>query len=80
MSLQLCIVARIILVSTDLFYKAVQEAAVGQTKYDCDPVKVLSRVLQVWTEHMNLISQLDKWKVVGKLICFDGSGFMYTMC
>lgn len=66
LSVQLCLVSRVILISSELFYKAIQEASVGQTKYDCDPDKVLARVLHVWTEQMNLVTQVERWKVVGK--------------
>ncbi|XP_045450077.1 importin-11 [Melitaea cinxia] len=65
LSVKLCLLSRVILLSTDLFYKAIQEASVGLVEYDSDPVKVLSRLLQVWTEKMNLVTQVERWKVVG---------------
>ncbi|KAM3965537.1 importin beta11 isoform 2-T2 [Aphomia sociella] len=64
-SVQLSLVSRVILLSSDLFYKAIQEASNGLVEYDSDPVKVLSRFLHVWTEKMNLITRLKRWKVVG---------------
>lgn len=64
-SVQLCLISRVILISTDLFYKAVQEAAAGLPECDSDPVKVLDGLLHVWTEKMNLITQVERWKVVG---------------
>ncbi|XP_013200822.1 importin-11 [Amyelois transitella] len=65
LSVQLSLVSRVILLSSDLFYKAVQEAAASLTEYDHDPGKVLNRLLQVWTENMNLVTQVERWKVVG---------------
>ncbi|CAH2049110.1 unnamed protein product, partial [Iphiclides podalirius] len=65
LSVQLCLLSRVILLSSDLFYKAVQEAAAGLAEYDSDPAKVLARVLHVWTEKMNLVTQVERWKVVG---------------
>ncbi|XP_037292335.1 importin-11 isoform X1 [Manduca sexta] len=65
LSVQLCLLSRVILLSTDFFYKAVQEAANGLTQYDSDPEKVLNKVLQVWTEKMNLVTQVERSKVVG---------------
>ncbi|CAH2087628.1 unnamed protein product [Euphydryas editha] len=65
LSVKLCLLSRVILLSTDLFYKAVQEASVGLVEYDSDPAKVLSRLLHVWTEKMNLVTQVERWKVVG---------------
>ncbi|XP_075979349.1 importin beta11 [Anticarsia gemmatalis] len=65
LSVQLSLVSRVILLSTDLFYKAVQEASNGVAEYDSDPAKVLNRLLHVWTEKMNLITQVERWKVVG---------------
>ncbi|KPJ14447.1 Importin-11 [Papilio machaon] len=65
LSVQLCLLSRVILLSSDLFYKAVQEAANGLTEYDSDPAKVLNKVLHVWTEKMNLVTQVERWKVVG---------------
>lgn len=43
LSVQLCLVSRVILLSSDLFYKAIQEASVGLVEYDSDPAKVLNR-------------------------------------
>ncbi|XP_059060913.1 importin-11 [Achroia grisella] len=65
LSVQLCLVSRVILLSSDLFYKAIQEASNGLVEYDSDPVKVLTRFLHVWTEKMNLVTQVERWKVVG---------------
>lgn len=65
LSVRLCLVSRVILRSTDLFYKAVQEASNGYVEYDSDPDKVLNRLLHVWTEKMNLVTQVERWKVVG---------------
>ncbi|CAK1580830.1 unnamed protein product [Parnassius mnemosyne] len=65
LSVQLCLLSRVILLSSDLFYKAIEEAAHGLVEYDSDPVKVLNRVLHVWTEKMNLVTQVERWKVVG---------------
>ncbi|XP_013170004.1 PREDICTED: importin-11 [Papilio xuthus] len=65
LSVQLCLLSRVILLSSDLFYKAVQEAANGLPEYNSDPAKVLNRVLHVWTEKMNLVTQVERWKVVG---------------
>ncbi|XP_052752176.1 importin-11 isoform X2 [Galleria mellonella] len=65
LSVQLCLVSRVILLSSDLFYKAIQEASNGLVEYDSDPVKVLNRFLHVWTEKMNLVTQVERWKVVG---------------
>ncbi|XP_039758405.1 importin-11 isoform X2 [Pararge aegeria] len=65
LSVRLCLLSRVILLSSDLFYKAVQEASVGLAEYDSDPAKVLSRLLHVWTEKMNLVTQVERWKVIG---------------
>ncbi|XP_026326182.1 importin-11 [Hyposmocoma kahamanoa] len=65
LSVQLCLLSRVILISSDLFYKVVQEASNGVTEYDSDPAKVLNRILHVWTEKMNLVTQVERWKVVG---------------
>ncbi|CAH0718140.1 unnamed protein product, partial [Brenthis ino] len=65
LAVQLCLLSRVILLSSDLFYKAIQEASAGLAEYDSDPAKVLSRVLHVWTERMNLVTQVERWKVVG---------------
>ncbi|XP_069360419.1 importin-11-like [Maniola hyperantus] len=65
LSVQLCLLSRVILLSSDLFYKAVQEASVGLAEYDSDPAKVLNRLLHVWTEKMNLVTQVERWKVIG---------------
>ncbi|XP_061379471.1 importin-11 [Danaus plexippus] len=65
LSVQLCLLSRVILISSDLFYKVVQEAAAGLVEYSSDPVKVLTRLLHVWTEKMNLVTQVERWKVVG---------------
>ncbi|CAD0202335.1 unnamed protein product [Chrysodeixis includens] len=65
LSVQLCLVSRVILLSTELFYKAIQEAANGIAEYDSDPAKLLTRFLHVWTEKMNLVTQIERWKVVG---------------
>ncbi|KAL0821295.1 hypothetical protein ABMA28_005894 [Loxostege sticticalis] len=65
LSVQLCLVSRVILLSSDLFYKAIQEASVGLVEYDSDPAKVLNRFLHVWTDKMNLVTQVERWKVVG---------------
>lgn len=65
LSVQLCLISRVILLSTDLFYKAIQETSNGITEYDSDPAKVLSRLLHVWTDRMNLVTQVERWKVVG---------------
>ena len=67
LTVQLCLVSRVILLSTDLFYKAIQEASNGVAEYDSDPAKVLNRFLHVWTEKMNLVTQVERWKVVGEL-------------
>ncbi|XP_022129753.2 importin-11 isoform X2 [Pieris rapae] len=64
-SVELCLLSRVILLSTDLFYKAVQEAAKSLPEYDSDPVKVLNKLLNIWTEKMNCIMQVERWKVVG---------------
>ncbi|XP_028170054.1 importin-11, partial [Ostrinia furnacalis] len=65
LSVQLCLVSRVILLSSELFYKAIQEASVGLVEYDSDPAKVLARFLHVWTDKMNLVTQVERWKVVG---------------
>ncbi|KAL4717034.1 hypothetical protein ACJJTC_016921 [Scirpophaga incertulas] len=65
LSLQLCLVSRVILLSTDLFYKAIQEASNGLNEYDSDPAKVLNKFLHVWTEKMNTVTQIERWKVIG---------------
>ncbi|XP_047029105.1 importin-11 isoform X2 [Helicoverpa zea] len=65
LSVQLCLVSRVILLSTDLFYKVVQEAAECVSEYDFDSAKLLNRLLHVWTEKMNLVTQVERWKVVG---------------
>ncbi|XP_022824484.1 importin-11 isoform X1 [Spodoptera litura] len=65
LSVQLCLVSRVILLSTDLFYKAIQEAATVVSDYDSDPAKLLNKFLHVWTEKMNLVTQVERWKVVG---------------
>lgn len=70
LSVRLCLVSRVILRSTDLFYKAVQEASNGYVEYDSDPDKVLNRLLHVWTEKMNLVTQVERWKVVGELVVY----------
>ncbi|XP_047505751.1 importin-11 [Pieris napi] len=64
-SVELCLLSRVILLSTDLFYKAVQEAAKSLPEYESDPVKVLNKLLHVWTEKMNCIMKVERWKVVG---------------
>jgi hypothetical protein len=66
LSVQLCLVSRVILLSSELFYKAIQEASVGLAEYDSDPAKVLNKFLHVWTEKMNVVTQVERWKVVGK--------------
>ncbi|KAH9638092.1 hypothetical protein HF086_014953 [Spodoptera exigua] len=63
--MQLCLVSRVILLSTDLFYKAIQEASTVVAEYDSDPAKLLNKFLHVWTEKMNLVTQVERWKVVG---------------
>ncbi|RVE47622.1 hypothetical protein evm_007719 [Chilo suppressalis] len=65
LSVQLCLVSRVILLSSDLFYKAVQEASNGLVEYDSDPAKVLNKLLLEWTGRMNLVTQVERWKVVG---------------
>ncbi|XP_072938449.1 importin-11-like isoform X2 [Epargyreus clarus] len=65
LSVQLCLLSRVILLSTDLFYNAVEEAANGLTEYDSDPAKVLNRLLHVWTEKMNLATRVTRWKLIG---------------
>lgn len=70
LSVQLCLVSRVILLSTELFYKAIQEAASGIADYDSDPAKLLTRFLHVWTEKMNLVTQIERWKVVGKSLLY----------
>ncbi|XP_073960082.1 importin-11-like isoform X3 [Choristoneura fumiferana] len=65
LSLELCLLSRVILLSSDLFYKLVQEAAASMPEYGHDPAKVLSKVLHVWTEKMNMVTQVERWKVAG---------------
>ncbi|KAJ2949425.1 hypothetical protein O0L34_g15341 [Tuta absoluta] len=65
LSIQLCLLSRVILLSSDLFYKAIQEASTGLMEYDSDPAKVLDRVLHVWTEKMNLVTQVERCKIIG---------------
>lgn len=76
LSVQLSLVSRVILISTDLFYKAIQEASNGLVEYDSDPAKVLNRMLHVWTEKMNLITQVERWKVVGELTFYINSWYI----
>ncbi|XP_045501102.1 importin-11 [Colias croceus] len=64
-SVQLCLLSRVILLSSDLFYKAIQDAAKNLPEYESDPVKVLNKLLHVWTEKMNFVTQVERWKVVG---------------
>ncbi|CAK1542031.1 unnamed protein product [Leptosia nina] len=64
-SVQLCLLSRVILFSSDLFYKAVQDASKNLPDYDSDPEKVLNKLLHVWTEKMNCVTQVERWKVVG---------------
>lgn len=64
LSVQLSLLSRIILISTDVFYKAVQEASVGQVKYECNPTLVLARLMHVWTDSMNLVTQVERWKLI----------------
>lgn len=79
LSLELCLLSRVILLSTDLFYKLVQEAAATMPEYGHDPAKVLSKVLHVWTEKMNMVTQVERWKVAGELfICITGC--LCTIC
>ncbi|XP_050667991.1 importin-11 [Leptidea sinapis] len=64
-SVQLCLLSRVILLSSDLFYKAIEDAAKNLREYDSDPVQVLNKLLHVWTEKMNIVTQVVRWKVVG---------------
>ncbi|XP_047995765.1 importin-11 [Leguminivora glycinivorella] len=65
LSVELCLLSRVILLSSDLFYKAVEEAAATMPEYESDPTKVLDKILHVWTEKMNLVTQVERWKVAG---------------
>ncbi|VVC95336.1 unnamed protein product, partial [Leptidea sinapis] len=57
-SVQLCLLSRVILLSSDLFYKAIEDAAKNLREYDSDPVQVLNKLLHVWTEKMNIVTQV----------------------
>ncbi|XP_041980606.1 importin-11 [Aricia agestis] len=63
-SVELSLISRVILLSPDLFYKVVEEAAGSHPEY-AEPARVLGRVLHVWTDKMNLVTQVERWKVAG---------------
>lgn len=65
LSVQLCMVSRVILRSPDLFLELVAEAAPVLAELGGDPARVLARVLDVWTDRMNLVTQVERWKIIG---------------
>ncbi|GBP21811.1 Importin-11 [Eumeta japonica] len=64
LSVQLCLVSRVILLASDLFYKAVHEVATSLPDLGYDAAKVLGRLLDVWTMKLNLITQVERCKIV----------------